>query len=89
MEKRWVKKEDVEKQLYEIVQLMQQVDEKIGNVIEGMIHEQYEQSQTKIEKLELHLENIENRVSDESEKAEEFQQQLPLPTSVSSKLNFV
>jgi hypothetical protein len=87
MNERWVKKEEVEKQLYEIFQLMQQVDEKIEKVIDNMIEKRYEQHQAQVDQLGEQLGQVEQRLNDETEEA--FQQTLPLPANVPSKLHFV
>jgi uncharacterized protein YecA (UPF0149 family) len=87
MNERWVKKEEVEKQLYEIFQLMQQIDEKMEKVIDDMIEERYEQQQAQLDQLGEQVGKVEQRLNDETEKA--FQQTLPLPANVPSKLHFV
>ncbi len=87
MNERWVKKEEVEKQLYKIFQLMQQIDEKMEKVIDDMIEERYEQQQAQLDQLGEQVGKVEQRLNDETEKA--FQQTLPLPANVPSKLHFV
>jgi hypothetical protein len=79
---RWAKKEEVEKQLYEIFRLIQQVDAKMEKVIEDIIEERYEQNKTQFDRLEQQLENVEQQLDDCTEGAD---QSLPF----ASKLYFV
>jgi response regulator RpfG family c-di-GMP phosphodiesterase len=67
VDQRWAKKEEVEKQLYEIFQLIQQVDAKMEKVIEDIIEERYEQNQTQFERLEQQLANVEEQLDDFAE----------------------
>jgi hypothetical protein len=82
VDQRWVKKEEVEKQLYEIFQLIQQVDAKMDQVIEDVITERYEQSKIQFERLEQQFSNVEQQLHDF---AKESERSLPF----ASKLYFV
>jgi chromosome segregation ATPase len=82
VDQRWAKKEKVEKQLYEIFQLIQQVDAKMEKVIEDIIEERYEQNKTQFDRLEQQLANVEQQLDDFTEEAD---RSLPF----ASKLYFV
>jgi hypothetical protein len=78
MSKRFVKKEEVERQLLEIFQLIEQVDEKMEKVISEVIEERYEQNKMQLDQLQEQLENVERRLH-------RADAELPFP----SKLYFV
>jgi hypothetical protein len=82
MSKRFVKKEEVERQLQEIFQLIQQVDEKMEKVIAEVIEERYEQNKMQLDQLQEQLTNVERRLHHADAESEP---ELPL----SSKLYFV
>ncbi|SFA46111.1 hypothetical protein SAMN05192569_101122 [Parageobacillus thermantarcticus] len=82
MDQRWVKKEKVEKQLYEIVQLIQQVHEKMEKVIEDAIEERYVQNKMQLERVERQFDHVEQQLRDVVEEAEPS-------LSFASKLFFV
>jgi t-SNARE complex subunit (syntaxin) len=82
MSKRFVKKEEVEKQLIEIFQLIEQVDEKMEKVIAEVIEERYEQNQMQLDQLQEQLANVERRLHRADA---EHETELPFP----SKLYFV
>jgi t-SNARE complex subunit (syntaxin) len=82
MSKRFVKKEEVERQLQEIFQLIQQVDEKMEKVIAEVIEERYEQNKMQLDQLQEQLTNVERRLHRADAESEP---ELPL----SSKLYFV
>lgn len=82
MDQRWVKKEKVEKQLYEIVQLIQQVHEKMEKVIEDAIEERYVQNKMQLERVERQFDHVEQQLRDVAEEAEPS-------LSFASKLFFV
>ncbi|OKO95091.1 hypothetical protein RA955_04930 [Geobacillus proteiniphilus] len=80
MEKRLVKKEEIEKQLQEIVALIEQVDAKMEKVIADVIEERYAQNQAQLGRLEGQIAGVEQRLEKEK-------QSVALP--LSSKLYFV
>ncbi|ANB60483.1 hypothetical protein [Anoxybacteroides amylolyticum] len=75
---RWVKKEEVEKQLGEILQLMEQIETKMDDVIDNVVKEACAHQQAHIQKMEKQLDAVEQKM-DEKE-AQRF---------VPSKLHFV
>jgi t-SNARE complex subunit (syntaxin) len=79
MSKRFVKKEEVERQLQEIFQLIQQVDEKMEEVIAEVIEERYEQSKMQLDQLQEQLTNVERQLhrADAGHEPE-----LPLPSNL-------
>lgn len=76
---RWVKKEEVEKQLGEILELMQQVEAKMDHVIDDFAKEQCEHQKTHIRKLEQQLDAVEQKMDEKTEQN----------VFVPSKLHFV
>jgi hypothetical protein len=79
MEMRWVKKEEVEKQLNEIFQLMQEIDCKMDDIIHSVIVEHCKQKEASIHELTKRLEKVENHLDSETMKqAEVFQNTVPL-----------
>ncbi len=62
MEKRLVKKEEIEKQLQEIVALIEQVDAKMEKVVADVIEERYAQNQAQLERLEGRIADVERRL---------------------------
>jgi hypothetical protein len=79
MEMRWVKKEEVEKQLNEIFQLIQEIDCKMDDIIHSVIIEHCEQKEAHIHELTKRLEKVENHLENETTKqADVFQNTLPL-----------
>ncbi|MED3717210.1 hypothetical protein [Geobacillus thermodenitrificans] len=62
MEKRLVKKEEIEKQLQEIVALIEQVDAKMEQVIADVIEEQYAQNKEQLGHLEGRIAGVERRL---------------------------
>ncbi|WP_035098069.1 hypothetical protein [Anoxybacteroides tepidamans] len=76
---RWVKKEAVEKQLGEILELMQQIEDKMDRVIDDLINEQCESEKAQIAELKAQLETVEQQLDDEGEEK----------MFVPSKLHFV
>ncbi|AKU25538.1 hypothetical protein AVP43_03343 [Geobacillus stearothermophilus] len=80
MEKRLVKKEEIEKQLQEIVALIEQVDAKMERVIADVIEERYAQNKEQLAHLEGRITGVERRLDGKKANAER-----PLP----SKLYFV
>lgn len=82
MSQRWVEKEEAEKQLYEILQLIQQVHEKMEKVVEDAIEECYEQNKMQLERVERQFDHVEQQLRDVAEESEP-------PLSLASKLFFV
>lgn len=82
MDQRWVKKEKVEKQLYEIIQLIEQVHEKMEKVIEDAIEERYVQNKMQLERVERQFDHVEQQLRDVAKEAEPS-------LSFASKLFFV
>ncbi|KYD04054.1 hypothetical protein B4119_2457 [Parageobacillus caldoxylosilyticus] len=82
MSKRFVKKEEVERELQEIFQLIQQVDEKMEKVIAEVLEERYEQNKIQLDQLQEQLTNVERQLHRADAEREPG---LPL----SSKLYFV
>jgi response regulator RpfG family c-di-GMP phosphodiesterase len=79
---RWMKKKEVEKQLYEIFQLIEQVHEKMEKVIEDAIEEHYVQNKRQLERVERQFDNVEQQLRDVAEESEPS-------LSFASKLFFV
>lgn len=76
---RSVKKEEVEKQIGEILELMQQIEEKIDHMIDDFVQEQCEHKQAQIRKLEEQIDTVEQKMDKGAE------QKIFVP----SKLHFV
>ncbi|KYD25605.1 hypothetical protein B4113_1609 [Geobacillus sp. B4113_201601] len=62
MKERLVKKEEIEKQLEEMVALLEQVDAKMEKVIHDVIEDRYSQHQKEIGRLEKRIAGIEQRL---------------------------
>ncbi|QIZ68130.1 hypothetical protein [Geobacillus subterraneus] len=62
MGKRLVKKEEIEKQLEEIVALIEQVDAKMEKVIADVIEERYAQNKEQLGQLEGRIAGVEQRL---------------------------
>jgi hypothetical protein len=60
MKERWVKKEEVEKQLDEIFQLMLEIDDKMEKVIHNIVVHHCETNEASIKDLEKRVEKIES-----------------------------
>ncbi|MCL6586146.1 MAG: hypothetical protein K6T72_06415 [Anoxybacillus sp.] len=75
---RWVKKEEVEKQLGEILQLMEQIEAKMDDVIDHVVKETCAEQQAHIQKVEKQLDAVEQKMDEKETK--QF---------VPSKLHFV
>jgi peptidoglycan hydrolase CwlO-like protein len=75
---RWVKTEAVEKQLGEILELMQQIEDKMDRVLDDLIQERCEHEEAQIAELKARLERTEQRLDEGEEKI-----------FVPSKLHFV
>lgn len=82
VDQRWVQKETVEKQLCEMVQLIEQVQEKIEKVIENAIEERYVQNKMQLERVKRQFDHVEQQLRDVAEEAEPS-------LSFASKLFFV
>ncbi|RAK22115.1 hypothetical protein B0I26_102103 [Anoxybacillus vitaminiphilus] len=79
MERNWVKKEEVEKQLNEIFQLMQEIDCKMDDIIYSVIAEYCEQKEERIHELTKRLEKVENHLYNGTTKqADAFQKTIPM-----------
>jgi F0F1-type ATP synthase membrane subunit b/b' len=79
MEQRWVKKEEVEKQLNDIFQLMQEIDRKMDDIINSTIVEYCEQKEEQINQLTKQLEKMENHLDDGTMKqVDVFQKTIPM-----------
>ncbi|WP_052659340.1 hypothetical protein [Bacillus alveayuensis] len=68
MKTRWVKKEEVEKQFNDIIQLMQEIECKMDHIIHSVIVEHYEQEEERIYELTKRLEKVENHLENETVK---------------------
>ncbi|AGT32478.1 hypothetical protein M493_11140 [Geobacillus genomosp. 3] len=70
MEKRLIKKEEIEKQLQEIVTLIEQVDAKMEKVIADVIEERYVQNKEQLGHLEGRIAGVEQRFGEGKEAVE-------------------
>ncbi|QNU23319.1 hypothetical protein IC805_19030 [Geobacillus thermoleovorans] len=62
-------KEEIEKQLQEIVALIEQVDAKMEKVIADVIEERYTQNQAQLGRLEGQIAGVEQRLEKEKQRA--------------------
>jgi len=70
MEKRLVKKEEIERQLEEIAALIEQVDAKMEKVIADVIEERYLQNKEQLGHLEGRITGVEQQLDGRKGKAE-------------------
>jgi hypothetical protein len=79
MKTRWVKKEEVEKQFNDIVQLMEEIECRMDHIIHSVIVEHCEQEEERIYELTKRLEKVENHLENETVKqADVFQNNVSL-----------
>jgi len=90
MERKYVKKEIVEKQLCEIYELIQQIDCRMDEVIKHTIDLSVEEIELQVEEINEQLDSAENQSIVQSLSHNEMlRKTIPVPGNVSSKLHFV